>query len=59
MNGIVGMAELVLLNKLDDEQRQCVRVIRDSSLLLLRLLNDILDYSKVEAGSTAHSGSKV
>jgi PAS domain S-box-containing protein len=50
MNGIVGMAELIWHTGLDAEQRDFVRVIRDSSQSLLRVLNDILDYSKVEAG---------
>ena len=50
MNGIVGMTELLSLSKLDDEQERYVEVVRDSGQSLLRVLDDILDYSKIEAG---------
>ena len=50
MNGIIGMTELLALSELNSEQRDYVRVVRDSGRSLLRVLNDILDYSKVEAG---------
>ena len=50
MNGIVGMAELLMLTALSDEQREYTQVMRDSGQSLLRVLNDILDYSKIEAG---------
>lgn len=50
MNGIIGMAELVLDTDLGTEQREYVKTILDCSNALLYLLNDILDYSKIEAG---------
>jgi CheY-like chemotaxis protein/nitrogen-specific signal transduction histidine kinase len=50
MNGIIGMTELLSLSELSIEQNQYVQVVRDSGESLLRVLNDILDYSKVEAG---------
>jgi PAS domain S-box-containing protein len=50
MNGVIGMTELLLLTSLDGEQLQYARAVHDSGRSLLRLINDILDYSKVEAG---------
>ncbi|MBK6636352.1 MAG: response regulator [Rhodocyclaceae bacterium] len=50
MNGVLGIAELLAGTKLDDEQTDFVRVIRSSGETLLGIINDILDYSKIEAG---------
>jgi CheY-like chemotaxis protein/HPt (histidine-containing phosphotransfer) domain-containing protein len=50
MNAIIGMTELVLDTPLSAEQRENLEVVRGSASALLRLLNDILDVSKVEAG---------
>ena len=50
MNGIIGMLQLLETSKLDLEQRQQLEVAGKSAAALLRLLNDILDLSKVESG---------
>jgi signal transduction histidine kinase/CheY-like chemotaxis protein len=50
MNGVIGMAQALLKTQLKDQQRQMLSVMVDSSDMLLLLLNDILDMSKIEAG---------
>lgn len=49
MNGVVGMAELLCDTPLSDEQRLFAETIRSSGEALLVIINDILDYSKIEA----------
>ena len=49
MNGVVGMAELLMESKLSEEQRLYASTIHTSAEALLRIINDILDYSKIEA----------
>ena len=50
MNGVVGVADLLRETPLSAYQRRMVGTIHDSSLALLGILNDVLDYSKIEAG---------
>ncbi len=50
MNGIIGMAELLDHTTLSVDQRDFVGMIQQSANSLLRILNDILDISKIEAG---------
>ncbi len=49
MNGVVGMAELLGDTGLDDEQKLYVDTIKNSGEALLVIINDVLDYSKIEA----------
>ncbi len=50
MNGIIGMAELMTVTKLSDEQTSYLNAIRESADSLLNVINDILDISKIDAG---------
>jgi PAS domain S-box-containing protein len=50
MNGVLGFADLLLNGDLPPSQRHQVQLIADSGKAMMRLLNDILDLSKIEAG---------
>jgi signal transduction histidine kinase/CheY-like chemotaxis protein/HPt (histidine-containing phosphotransfer) domain-containing protein len=50
MNAVIGLLELLLLSKLDPEQRDTIDTVRESGKSLLRMIDDVLDFSKIESG---------
>jgi signal transduction histidine kinase len=50
LGGLLGMMELLGLSKLDEAQTEILAAARQSGNSLLRIVNDILDWSKIEAG---------
>ena len=53
MNGVLGMAELLLSTDLSERQRRFATAVHRSGAVLLNLIDDILDLSKIEAGKLA------
>lgn len=50
LNGVIGMTELMLDGELSDQHRDSLETIRSSGTGLLVILNDVLDFSKIESG---------
>lgn len=50
MNGVIGMVQLLDQSTVDQQQKQFIDIIRSSGKALLRIIDDILDFSKLEAG---------
>lgn len=50
MNGVLGMAEVLLHTDLDQRQRELTSIIVSSGAALMTVINDVLDFSKMEAG---------
>jgi len=51
MNGVIGMAALLSSTSLTEEQQEYTETIKSSGDALLRVINDVLDFSKIESGS--------
>ncbi len=50
LNAVIGFTDLLLTTRLDETQSDYLRSVNNSAIILLDLINDILDYSKIEAG---------
>lgn len=50
LNGVMGIASILENTQLDSRQRELVGVLKDESQALLGMINDLLDFSKMEAG---------
>jgi len=50
MNGIMGLSRLLLNSDLKEDQKELLKVMNTSGENLIQIINDILDYSKIEAG---------
>ena len=59
MNGVIGCTELLLATGLDDEQRGLASTIRDSGQSLMTIIDDILDFSRIEAGRVTVERSSI
>ena len=59
MNGIFGMTELALSTELTQEQREFLNMVKSSADSLLVIINDILDYSRIEAGKITFDSVRV
>ena len=50
LNGVLGMLEVLAQSRLDEEQQDQLRTVRSSGESLLEIINDVLDFSKIDAG---------
>ena len=50
LNGVIGMGSLLVTTNLDEEQQDCAEVMLSSAESLLTIINDLLDFAKIDAG---------
>lgn len=53
MNAIIGMTNLILKEDLNDETKDQINIVKDSASQLLRIINDILEFSKLDSGKVS------
>jgi signal transduction histidine kinase len=51
LNGVIGTIGLLAHSHLDEQQRRLINISHDSANMLLSIVNDVLDYSKLESGN--------
>ena len=58
LNAIVGFSDILASTEAEEEKREYINIIENNNTLLLQLISDILDLSKIESGSMefAYSG---
>ncbi|WP_126246737.1 PAS domain S-box protein [Chitinophaga rhizosphaerae] len=59
LNGIIGFTDLIMKTKLNGQQQQYLNIVHQSANVLLSIINDILDLSKIEAGKLELHNEKV
>ena len=57
LNGIIGLTSILLGTDIDEKQEKFLKMVRQSANNLLKIINDILDYSKIESGKLTISKS--
>lgn len=50
LNGIIGFTDLLIKTNLDNNQLEYINIVNESAIILMDLINDVLDFSKIEEG---------
>jgi PAS domain S-box-containing protein len=50
LNGIIGFADLLTKTNLDADQLEYISIVNESTIILMEIINDVLDFSKIESG---------